>query len=306
MFKKIAVLCGGDGAEREVSLDSGAAVYDALCQSGANTEKIILSSLKEAGTLRGKFDFAFIAMHGDWGEDGRLQSELEKMEMAYSGSRPKACSTAMNKDESLKIFRQNGLTVPEGALWGHDGFTTFSSVMERLGERLVIKPCSAGSTVGVSILFNPTESIFVRALDEAGRYGSDILIEEYIEGHEITVAVLERSGAAFALPIIEIVPESGFYDYKNKYTQGATRYIVPASIDEHVREKLEAAALTAHISLGCRAYSRSDFRLSGEGIPYILEINTSPGMTNTSLVPKAAKAAGLSFAELVHAIILAS
>ena len=188
----------------------------------------------------------------------------------------------------------DGLLIPAG----------FDEVASRLGRNVVVKPCSGGSTVGVTIIFDLTPE----KLDEAfrlakGSYDSDVMAEKYIAGREITCAVWERAGKAQALPVIEIAPHSGYYDYANKYTSGATDYIVPAHLDPEISARVQAMAVKAHEALGCSGYSRADFRLSPDGQAYILEVNTAPGMTATSLVPKAAKAVGVSMSEFVGEIM---
>ena len=306
--KKVVVLCGGDGAEREVSLNSGAAVCAALRDAGFEAESVDLRSLDGVCALRGAFDLAFVAMHGDWGEDGRLQAALGKIGMPYTGSGPEACALAMHKRRSLERFARVGLTTPKGLLLAPGAAADYRAVTGDLGANLVVKPCSGGSTVGVTLLLGKRtdEDAFLEAVACAHRYDPEVLVEEYIAGRELTVAALERDGVPMALPVIEIVPHEGFYDYANKYTAGATEYRVPAPLEPDVLRRVEAAALAAHRTLGCRAYSRIDFRLSDEGVPYVLEVNTAPGMTATSLVPKAGRAAGMSFPELVRAIVEAS
>ena len=303
---KVAVLCGGGGAEREVSLNSGAAVCAALRSAGFEAETIDLQSLDEADALAVRFDVAFVAMHGDWGEDGTLQAALEAAGMPYTGSGPEACALAMHKGCARERFTRAGLTVPRGILLRQGEGADYSAIADALGQDLVVKPCSGGSTVGVTLLEGADETALREAVNGARRYDPEVLIEEYVAGRELTAAVLERGGTAAVLPVVEIVPRRGFYDYANKYTEGATDYLVPAPLEPEVLRRVEAAALAAHRVLGCRAYSRADFRLSEEGVPFILEVNTAPGMTGTSLVPKAAGAAGLSFPELVRAIVEAS
>lgn len=304
-IKKIAVLCGGDGAEREVSLRSGRAVADALREARFDATEVDLESPDQARALRKQnFDFAFVALHGDWGEDGTIQSVLETMELPYTGSRPEACRAAMHKGTSRVLFARAGLTIPRGLLFAADSEIDAGAIIGHLGERVVVKPCSGGSTIGVTVVSRAAD--IPSAVNEALRYDSEVLIEEYIDGRELTVAVLVRNRKLRALPVIEIIPRSGFYDYGNKYTPGATEYLAPAPIGESLSRQIEEAALTAHRCLGCSVYSRTDLRLSTDGIPYILEVNTAPGMTSTSLVPKGAKAAGLSFPALVRAIVSAS
>ena len=298
-IKNIAVLCGGDGREREVSLRSGEAVCKALNQAGFNAQTLDLHSLREVDRVK-DFDAAFIAMHGDWGEDGELQSELDKLGIHYTGSGPKASALAMNKWEALTLFRQSGIRVPESLLIP----VSYDEIIAKLGSDVVVKPCSGGSTVGVSIIKGLTPEKLSQAVELAKEsYDSDVMIEKYITGREITCAVWEHEGQVEALPVIEIVPHAGFYDYANKYTAGATEYITPAKIDEAARVQISNMAVKAHKVLGCRAYSRSDFRLTQDNTAYILEVNTAPGMTATSLVPKAARAAGIEFPEFLTYIL---
>ena len=297
--KHVAVLCGGDGRERDVSLRSGKAVYDALNEAGFDAVLVDLKTLDDAEKLTG-FDGVFIAMHGDWGEGGQLQAKLEAMHIPYTGSGPKASSLAMNKWQASEIFTRSGITMPEGMLLPAD----FDEIVSRLGRNVVVKPCSGGSTVGVTLIAGITSEMLDYAVDFAKEsYDSEVMVEKYIDGREITCAVWERSGKPQALPVIEIAPHSGYYDYTNKYTSGATDYIVPAHIDPEISAQVQDMAVKAHEALGCSGYSRADFRLSPEGRVYILEVNTAPGMTATSLVPKAAKAVGVSMSEFVGEIM---
>ena len=295
----IAVLCGGDGKEREVSLRSGRAVCDALNEAGFRAECIDIHSMSEAGKA-GDFDGVFIAMHGDWGEGGQLQAQLETMNIPYTGSGPKASALAMDKWKACEVFAQAGITAPDGILLP----ATFEEIISRLGRSVVVKPCSGGSTVGVSIIHELTPEKLDEAVRVAkGSYDSDVMVEKYIPGRELTCAVWERGGQAEALPVVEIAPHTGFYDYANKYTSGATEYIVPAKLPADTAARVQAMAVKAHEALGCSGYSREDFRLSPDGSVYILEANTAPGMTATSLVPKAARAAGVSMSEFVSEIM---
>ena len=297
--KNVAVLCGGDSRERDVSLRSGKAVYDALISAHFHAALVDLKTLNEAETLS-HFDGAFIAMHGDWGENGQLQAKLEAMHIPYTGSGPKASSLAMNKWNACKVFTQAGITVPEGMLLP----AGFDEIASRLGLNVVVKPCSGGSTVGVTLIAGLTPEMLDFAVSSAKEsYDSEVMIEKYIPGRELTCAVWERSGKVQPLPVIEIAPHSGYYDYANKYTSGATDYIVPAQIAPEIFAHVQDMAVKAHESLGCSGYSRADFRLAPDGKVYILEVNTAPGMTATSLVPKAAKAIGVSMSEFVGEIM---
>ena len=296
--KKIAVLCGGDGQEREVSLRSGKAVCDALNEAGFNAAMIDLRSINEIDKVK-DYEGVFIAMHGDWGEGGVLQAKLEAMKVPFTGSGSQASALAMNKIKACELFKSNGIKIPDGLTWSDNP----DEIISKLGRSIVVKPSAGGSTVGITILKDATKENLLAAVKLAKEsYEGEVLIEKYIDGREITAAVWERNGKIEALPLIEIVPHHGFYDYTNKYTKGATEYIVPAKIDSESAAEISKMAVKAHEVLGCSGYSRADFRLSNNGA-YILEVNTAPGMTATSLVPKAAAAVGVSMPEFVKAII---
>lgn len=296
---KVAVLCGGDGREREVSLRSGKAVCDALNESGIKAEYIDLRSMSEIEYVKG-YDGVFIAMHGDWGEGGILQAKLNDMNIPYTGSGPKASALAMDKWKACEVFKREGIRIPKGILLPDD----FNDAVSRLGSNIVVKPCSGGSTVGITIINDATPQKLNDAYELAHEsYEGSVMAEEYISGREFTCAVWEHDGEVKALPAIEIVPHEGFYDYTNKYTAGATEYIVPAKVEDNIAECIADYAVRAHKSLGCSCYSRSDFRVDSGGHVYILEVNTAPGMTATSLVPKAARAIGISMSEFVSEIM---
>lgn len=300
-MKRVAVLCGGDGREREVSLRSGKAVTDALNEAGFIADMIDLTRLEDADRfLPGGYDGAFIAMHGDWGEGGQLQAKLSQMGLPYTGSDSHASALAMDKWESQKFFERAGIPVPKSIFLPK----SYDDVVREIGRNIVVKPCAGGSTVGVSIIPELTPQNLNDALHLAREsYAGEVMAEEYIPGREITCAVWERDGRAEALPVIEIRPHTGYYDYSNKYTKGATEYIVPAELPEDIAAMIGDYSVRAHEALRCRCYSRADFRLTPEGEAYILEVNTAPGMTATSLVPKAAKAAGVGMSEFVAAIM---
>ena len=300
-MKRVAVLCGGDGREREVSLRSGKAVTDALADAGFEVFMVDLLRLGDADSLkRSGIDGAFIAMHGDWGEGGQLQAKLTELGIPYTGSGPHASALAMDKWEAQKFFARAGIPVPKSIFLPRN----YDDVVREIGRNVVVKPCSGGSTVGVSIIHELTPQNLNDALNLAREsYAGEVMAEEYIAGREITCPVWEKDGKAEALPVIEIRPHEGYYDYSNKYTKGATDYIVPAEIPDGTAAMIGDYAVRAHEALGCRGYSRADFRLTDEGKAYILEVNTAPGMTATSLVPKAANAEGISMSEFVSSIM---
>lgn len=303
--RKIVVLHGGEGFERDVSLRSGNAVASALRENPEfDVIPFEVESFEEVEKIKtfGEI-FVFIALHGSWGEDGRLQRELEIWGIPFSGSDSRSSLLSMDKSLSREIFSRSGIKVPKGFVFSKGeellGFSIPISI-GHLGFPCVVKPCSGGSTVGVTVVRNQNQ--LRRALDVAFNCDDKILIEEFIDGKELTVAVLGTQDLE-ALPVIEIAPKNGFYGYEEKYTAGVTEYLCPAPIDEEISIALKKAAVKAHIALGCSVYSRADIRLSTNNEPYMLEVNTVPGMTDTSLVPKAAAAAGISFTDFLTRII---
>ncbi len=308
----ITVLYGGEGPEREVSLRSGAAVTSAFAERGRDVTAADLRRKEDLFALldEGSVEFAFIALHGGWGEDGTLQAALEMAGVPFSGSGHAACALAMDKTASKALFRWKGISVPKGieVVRGRGVRDLLDdphmpALLERSGK-LVVKPCCSGSTVGVSILTGTDR--LAEALEDAFRYDPRVLVEEYVAGRELTVTVYEKDGVPRCLPVIEIQPVTGFYDYSSKYTPGASEYLVPAPLSEFVLRRVESASLAAHAALGCAAYGRVDLRLDEDGFPSVLEVNTVPGMTATSLVPKAAAAAGISFGEFLEEVVESS
>ena len=298
---KIALFLGGPSSEREVSLKTGRAVARAMEEEGLDVVEVdVGEELDElVDALNGiKPHVVFIALHGRFGEDGVIQGILEYMGVPYTGSGVMASALAMNKVASKRLFSYHGIPVPRYSISRREGWTLPGEVpLDDLGYPLVVKPAAEGSTIGVNLVKD--EGGLESALQEAYRYGDTVLVEEYVEGRELTVGILGDE----PLPVVEIVPEGGFYDYRAKYTPGVTRYEVPAQLSQEAFVMTQHMALLAHRALGCRDVSRVDFRLSPDGTPYALEVNTIPGMTETSLLPKAAAAAGISFRELVLRIL---
>ena len=308
---KIVVAYGGTSPEREVSLNSGKAVAEALAERG---HSVILEDVVSPRDFVAKWpafkaDGVFIALHGDWGEDGRFQTCLDAYGIPYTGSGPEACMLAMDKMVARLLFSINNVPVPEGSVVQKGGFLGIGEeeMLRRYGV-LIVKPNRGGSTVGVTIAKTLQElSDGVDNCWKAYDNEDKALIEQYIPGREITIPVWEKmDGEVIALPAIDIRPHSGFYDYKNKYTSGSTEYICPADFTAEITKKIGDLAVLAHKSLGCRSYSRTDFRVTDEGDIYVLEVNTAPGMTATSLVPKSAKAYGLLFGEFLESVIKVS
>jgi len=307
---KVGVIYGGDSPEREVSLASGSAVVEAFEKLGVDVEPLLVSSALDAlsKVQASQSDVFFIALHGGWGEDGRLQGALDLLGKKYTGSGHRSCALAMDKKVSKAIFERCGIpTAPYISINAADLCSGFEEELKRLlalWGTMVVKPSGCGSTVGVNIV-QDVESAF-SAVRDAFTYDKDVLIEKYIPGREITVTIWEDKEEVMAFPVIEIIPEKGFYDYRAKYTPGVTRYKCPAHLPKEIGARIKEVAVGAHRALGCRVYSRVDIRLSQEGTPYVLEVNTAPGMTSTSLVPKAALAFGWSFPELVSKIVIKS
>lgn len=294
---RIAVLGGGTSSERDVSLATGNAITDALAESGWDA---VLLDRPEGIVSReelGKYDVVFIAYHGGAGEDGRVQAVLELAGIPYTGSGPLSSGLAMDKILAKRIFQQAGIPTPEWILWEKKGFPTTEWVKKAAPFSLpiVVKPAAQGSTVGITIARDEKElSAGIRL---ASSLGPRMLFERYIPGREVAVAVLE----GVRLPVVEIIPKEGFYDYEHKYTAGASEYIVPADLPRDVALRLNNIGHSAFDVIGLRHYGRVDFRLDGDR-PYCLEANSLPGMTSLSLVPKAAGAVGIDFPELVDRI----
>lgn len=300
-MKKIGVLMGGISAEREVSLKSGSSILDALLRKGYKAVAIdidvnIANTLKQSG-----IDTAFIALHGIFGEDGSIQGLLEIAKIPYTGSGILSSAISMNKNISKQIFNYHGLPTPS--------FQTFISTEKEINFikkqinislPFVVKPSEEGSTIGISIVKKDDE--INRALSSALECNSEIIIEKFLKGRELTAAVINGK----PLPLIEIIPKSGFYDYQSKYTSGATEYIVAPAMDKNLETKIQDLAVKACQALYCCGAARVDFILDEKNNPSILEINTIPGMTENSLLPKAAKKAGINFDELVEKILFSA
>lgn len=297
-IKTIGVLYGGSSAERAVSIKSGKAVIGALEKS--NRFRVIPIDVDKNFLLkivRTKIDFAFIALHGPFGEDGTVQSILEMLNIPYSGSGVLASALAINKIYTKKILEWHGLPTPRWTVVDKLKVKSEKLEVKKINFPTVVKPSTQGSTIGVSIVKNFAE--FNNAVEKALNYSSEAIVEEYIPGKEITVGILGRE----ALPVIEIIPTgSKFYDYKAKYATGGSKHIIPARITKKAYSEAQKLALKAFDTLNCRAVARIDFRLNDNKL-YILEINTIPGLTETSLLPEAAKHAGYSFLNMILKII---
>ncbi len=290
----VAVLKGGLSAEREVSLTSGAAIEAALLALGHSVVAIDVSKNLAADLAHAKPDVAFNALHGRYGEDGCVQGVLEIMGIPYTHSGVLASALAMDKPMAKKIFALAGLNCAHGVV-AHKDEVIGHDVIPR---PYVVKPSNEGSSVGVKLVFENDNFFFTR---ENWPYGDTVMVEQYIAGRELTVAVLDD----VALGVTEITTKSGFYDYDNKYTAGGSAHICPAPLPKAKYDEVMEMAVVAHKALGCRSLSRSDFRYDeqGDGKFYILETNTQPGMTPLSLSPELAAHAGIDFNALVAKIL---
>ncbi|MHC4544076.1 MAG: D-alanine--D-alanine ligase family protein [Planctomycetota bacterium] len=298
---KVAVLMGGIGEERDISIQSGSCVAEALKKAGldvvtADISPDNLDILEDAG-----IDVFFIALHGKFGEDGRLQQILEDKSLLYTGSGPTASMLAFDKIASKKAFADAEVITPKAIKFDDRTDTKeLAKELPQLGDRLVVKPIRQGSTVGVTIADDP-KSALADARQCLKTFG-DCMIEEYIDGREITVGILGN----LALPIIEIKTKTGFYDYEAKYIDNQTEYLFDTINDPALVNKISAAAIDCFNALGCRHFARADFILSNDRNPYVLEVNTIPGFTSHSLLPMAAAKIGLSMSELCTKIIEAA
>lgn len=306
--KRIGVLMGGTSAEREVSIKSGTAVFNALKGLQYNVVVIDATSDVCAAIKKEGVKIAFLVLHGGCGEDGSVQGLLEVLGVPYTGSGVLASALAMDKEVSKKVFLSQGIPVPPfvtvqdslsdvpGLKKTSELLTSHSSLVT-FGMPWVVKPVTEGSSIGVNIVRD--EASLSAALEKALAFGERVLIEKYIKGREVQVGILNGR----VLGSVEVRPKSEFYSYEAKYTAGLTEYILPPEVPSDMLHKAEETALAAHSALGCRGATRVDLILDGECMPYVLEVNTIPGMTETSLLPKIAGLAGLSFPLLIEEIL---
>jgi D-alanine--D-alanine ligase len=307
MKEIIGVVMGGPSAEREVSLNTGKAILEALQGLGFKAVGIDLDPTRFVDQLReNKVEIVFNAIHGLYGEDGKLQGLLDMLEIPYTGSGVLASSMGMDKCISKILFESENIPTPSylRVRKTDDALSRSEAVLEKFEPPFVVKPSTQGSTIGLSIVQDVSE--LDSALEKAFQYDSEVLVEEFIEGSELTVAILGEQDNVIALPVIEIVPNSGVYDYHSKYTKGATEYFVPARISDEAAQATRDVAIASFKVLGCSGVARVDVRLDPAENPFVLEVNTVPGMTATSLVPKAAAAAGITFPELCRRILMAT
>ncbi len=296
-LRRIGVLAGGDSPEREVSLISGESVYRALSRLGHTASLIEIDTLDDIVPNIADIRVVFNCLHGGSGEDGTVQLLFDVMGIPYTGSGPQASARAMDKVRAKEIFAARRIPTPRWAVYGGGGPQPFVDKLEgSLSYPLVVKPRYGGSTIGVVLVEDGPE--LCGALRGAAE--GETLVEEFIPGRELTVGILRGEGGDSPLPIVDIECDGGLFSYRAKYTEGVARFIVPADLPDGATARTKEAALAAHRELGCTGFSRVDIRLSEDGTPYVLEVNTIPGMTPLSDLPRAARAAGIGFDELVE------
>ncbi len=301
-FGHIGVLMGGYSSEREISLRSGSAVARALTDGGYTVKSIdittsdrpkIIELLKKSG-----IDVAFIALHGRLGEDGQIQSILEELGIPYTGSGPAASQKAFNKITAQTAFKNAGLSIPENFYISDGRLVHFKDVFGVLKKLpFVVKSACEGSSIGVYMVRHP--SGWESALKDALALGPFVLVEKFIKGREVTVGIFDGQ----PLPLVEIVTRNPLFDFNSKYQKGLTDYVVPAQLPDELTKKIQSMALSAYDVLGCEGFARVDVRIDETRRPYILEINTIPGFTETSLFPKAAAKAGYSFLQVCEKLL---
>jgi D-alanine-D-alanine ligase len=292
---KVAVLFGGRSAEREVSLKSGAAVLAALQRSGVDAHAFDPAQRDLHNLLDERFDRVFIALHGRYGEDGTVQGALELMGIPYTGSGVMASSIAMDKWRTKMIWQAAGLPIPDFMLLYER--SDWDAVVKRLGLPLFVKPANEGSSVGISKVKQVSE--LKAAYEEAAKHDKLVIAERFIGGGEYTAAILNGR----ALPVIKIEPANEFYDYEAKYLRDDTRYLCPCGLSVEQEAEMQALAQQGFAVIGGQGWGRVDFLRGTDGSAYLLEVNTSPGMTDHSLVPMAAREAGISFEQLVVQVL---
>ncbi|WP_163526253.1 D-alanine--D-alanine ligase family protein [Halobacillus ihumii] len=305
---KIVVLYGGISGEREVSLSTGKGIIKALQNRGHDVTGIDFNPGKLDELLQLNVDLVFLGLHGKHGEDGKVQGLLDMLEIPYVGSGVLASALAMDKSKSKQIFANNGILTAKSKSFHRDHYKDKSEIASEIKSAFslpfVIKPNQEGSTLGLSII--KEEEQIEPAIEKALLSDPVVLVEDYISGREVTVPVVGSQGTEMALPIIEIIPKNDYYDFDSKYQPGGSEHIVPAEIEQALTDRLKAEAIQAHQLLGCNVYSRVDFIINEEQEPVILEVNTLPGMTPTSLFPDSAQVIGWSYDDLIEQFVTLS
>ena len=280
---------GGISSERNISISSGKAISKGLKESGYNVSEFIIDNPSIECDLK-NYDLVFIALHGVFGEDGKIQKILDDIDIPYTGSSSESCKISFNKIITKEILYKNNIRVPNGVVVKDKSYPNISFP-------LIIKPACEGSSVGCNFVKNKSE--WHSAYESTSSISKQILVEEFIPGKEITVGIVGKR----VLPVLEVVPFQGWYDFNSKYKSKNNKYIVPANLPKSVTKKLQSIALEVFNVLGASGFGRIDFRLSDKNEPYVLELNSIPGFTKNSLLPKAANAAGISFSDLCSIIV---
>lgn len=297
--KKIGVLMGGSSPERDISLISGSAVLDALKRKGYNASGIDVDNRLDEKLRLEEIDVVFIVLHGSGGEDGTVQGLLETLGVPYTGSSVQASVLGMNK--RLTKILLNNANIPTPAFCCASSLEELMELLDaKIEFPLVVKPARGGSTLGISVVKEAIK--LLPAFGDALQFDDCVVLESFVAGREISVGVLDNS----PLPVIEMLPKDGFYNYEAKYTEGMTQYVVPAELDKGLYLQMQNLALDVYGLLGCSGVARVDFRLSTDNRPYVLEINTIPGMAPTSLLPKVAASAGIDYDSLVERMLLSA
>ncbi len=296
---KIAVLCGGMSSEKEVSMRSGKGCFDALRRLGFNNAELVVVDENIAETLKnGNYDYAYNALHGKYGEDGCIQGILEILKIPYTGCGVMASAVCMHKEYTKRILSTTDIPLIK-SVYVQKGEDVVEKT-KNLKYPLITKPVCEGSSFGMTKVNTPDE--LQAAYEEAAKYNPDVLIEEYLVGVGCTVGVLEQDGKPFATEILELRPKNEWYDYEAKYTKGMTEFILPAELSPEMTQQVKDFAVKAYKTAGCSGVSRVDF-LVVDNIPYVLEINTSPGMTETSDLPAQSEVMGIDYDNLVLLIL---
>ena len=303
LTKKIGVLMGGWSREREVSLRSGKNIYESLKRQGFNTIPIDVNKNIAEALTKERIDIAFVMLHGKPGEDGTIQSLLELMGIPYTGSDAFSSALGMDKIASKRIFESQNIPIPPYLFIPQKSNleTNVKMGLKKLGLPVVIKPREEGSSIGVHIVED--ESQLIEKAEEVRVQFGDLFFEKYINGMTATCGIIGTNENTRPVPILELVPKKRFYDYEAKYTKGLTEFIIPARLSEDVYKKAQKFALAAHNVIGCKGFSRVDMIVSSDGVPYVLEVNTIPGMTDISDLPAEAEADGISYDELTFEIL---
>lgn len=299
---KVALIAGGTSGERSISLKSKDGAEQALQEAGYQVTWLDPANKEDIRTLTdGDFDVAFLALHGKGGEDGTIQGFLETIGLPYTGSGVASSAISIDKQKAKIFYIANQIKTPLSTYIRRSEPYDVTEMIKKLGNKVVVKAATEGSSLGVYIVEGEQE--ITQAIKDALLIDTAVLIEQYIAGREFTVVVLGSNDNAEALPIIEIIPRASSYDFDSKYAPGGSKHVCPAQLPDDFTETIQKMAVRSHNALSCYGVSRTDFILDDNGIPWVLETNTIPGMTATSLLPDAAKAAGISFPDLCKRLI---